>query len=191
MSAWASNNKNVDELWKKKHEHYHVLSMTCASQGSQLICLFHWLSRGAEEGHKVAPLYNFCDISGTWRATNFKLCIASNEYLNHIWAKFGGHSSIGHVSVTSQSYIVSRNHVFSDVLSMKCDDVWVLERLLTFWHTLVHFLRFWSVLRYVMSQWRHKVTSLFRCEEHNLWFDFWRRCDVMWNGISIKLAHIC
>ena len=35
-------------------------------------------------GHTVAPLYIFCDISGTGRATSFELCIASNEQLGHI-----------------------------------------------------------------------------------------------------------
>ena len=57
----------------------------------------------------------------------------------------------------------------------------VLEHLLTLWHILVHFFRFWSVRRYVTSQWRHKVTSLFQCEERNPWFGFWRHCDVIWN----------
>ena len=61
------------------------------------------------------PPYNCCYISGTWRATNFKLCIASYIYLSHIQARFGGYSSIGDVRVTSQSCIVSRNHAFSGV----------------------------------------------------------------------------
>ena len=50
--------------------------------------------RRRKTGHRetVAPLYILRDISVTVKATTFKHCIASNEYLGHIWAKFDGHS---------------------------------------------------------------------------------------------------
>ena len=102
---------------KKKHEYYHVPSTHVSAKGHSwhVFCIgFHEALR---EGIKFPVLYNFCDISKTWRTKSFKLCIASIEYLSLIWAKCGGHSSIGDVRVTTWFHIVSRNHAFSDFTS--------------------------------------------------------------------------
>ena len=44
MSAWASNNKNIEEIWKKKHEPHHVLSTHVSGRGHSwyAFCIGFW-----------------------------------------------------------------------------------------------------------------------------------------------------
>ena len=86
---------------------------TCVSQSVVMSFALAFTRRWARA--LSYPPLQFLRYLHNVKSYDFKVCIASNEYLSHIWGKFGGHSSIGDVRVTSQSYIVSRNHAFSDV----------------------------------------------------------------------------
>ena len=67
-------------------------------------------------GHKVAPLWFFCNSSKTRRDSDAKVCIASNEYLAHMCTKFQTYNWPGDVTVTSQTFVTnSRNSKFRAV----------------------------------------------------------------------------
>ena len=62
---------------------------------------FVLLTHDAHGGHKVAPLYIFCESFATVKVTYFKPSLASDQYLGHVGAKFDGRSFLGDVTVTS------------------------------------------------------------------------------------------